>query len=631
MKYFSTVIFLLFIIAGFSQSEDLYTSSAIPSELKVKANAVIRSENKTVQILSNSEIKVITNRIVTVFNKYGNRHVDATQYYDDYTEILDMNATIYDEYGSEIKNIKEREFIDISAVSDFSIYEDDRVKHLSYNPIDYPYTVKYFSEVIYRNTAFFPDWRPISDFFLSVEHSEYKILNPANISLKTKKVNFDSFPIQEITDHHFVLNNVEGIKYESYTPSLSKLIPRYKVALTSFDMLGLEGVNTNWQEFGKWMYNKLLTGTDKIPQSTIDEVKALTKDTEDPIERAKIVYKYMQDKTRYISIQVGIGGWKPMMAQEVDNLGYSDCKGLTNYTKSLLEAVDVPSYYTIVYGGRDIRSIDKEFSSIQGNHVILCIPNNSENIFLECTSQTHPFGFIAGFTDDRDVLLVKPEGGEIVHTKVYDADDSLQQTRANVTIHEDGSISAEVIIETKGYQYAIHEGLERKELRDQQLHYNNYWDYINNLDITKIQLINDKNNIIYKENVTLSADNYSSKSGDRLIIQPNIFNRLSVIPVRYTDRKLDFTINRAFKDVDEYIIKLPNGYEIEAMPEGISIQNKFGKYEYKLQAIDSNKIKYTRTYMQYKGTYDKLEYKAYRDFRKQIVRNDKSKIALIKA
>ncbi len=55
----------------------------------------------------------------------------------------------------------------------------------------------------------------------------------------------------------------------------------------------------------------------------------------------------MQDKTRYISVQIGIGGWKPMLADDVNKLGYGDCKGLTNYTKALLEAVDVPSYYTL--------------------------------------------------------------------------------------------------------------------------------------------------------------------------------------------------------------------------------------------------------------------------------------------
>ena len=81
-----------------------------------------------------------------------------------------------------------------------------------------------------------------------------------------------------------------------------------------------------------------------------------------------------------------------MLASDVDKLGYGDCKALTNYTKTLLDAVDVESYYTVVYGGKRIRNIDKEFSATEGNHVILCLPNEEDYIWLECTSQKTPFG-----------------------------------------------------------------------------------------------------------------------------------------------------------------------------------------------------------------------------------------------
>ena len=376
------------------------------------------------------------------------------------------------------------------------------------------------------------------------------------------------------------------------------------------------------------MYNKLITGTDQIPQSAIDEVKALTANTTDDIEKAKQVYQYMQDKTRYISVQVGIGGWKPMDATDVDKLGYSDCKGLTNYTKALLEAVGVPSYYTVVWGDSDLKSIDKDFSVTEGNHVILCVPNEDENIFLECTSQTNPFGFTAGFTDDRDVLLVTPEGGKIVHTKIYNAKDSQQITTANISLGKTGNLEADITIKTTGYQYALHEEIVNKSLRDQKLGYKEYWDNVNNLDILSINIDNNKEDVILTENIKVNASNYASKSGNRLILMPNMFNRVTNIPPRYDKRNLDFKVQRAYEDIDEFIINFPEGVEVEAMSEGETIETKFGTYTFKLEKIEDNKLKYSRICLMKKGNYDKKDYEAFRDFKKQIVKLDKSKIVL---
>ncbi|WP_282043609.1 DUF3857 domain-containing protein [Winogradskyella flava] len=622
-------IFTCFIC--FSQSEDVYNSLTIPLELKTKTDAVVRYDKKTVEVLDYDKILVRKKRIVTVFNKKGNRHTNTGQGYDNNTSIKKVEARIYDALGEEIKKVKERDFTDASAVSNISIYEDNRVKYLNYIPREYPYTIEYTSEVLHKNTAFFPGWFPVDDYYVGIEHAEYEIINSAGVELKSKKQNFEDYQIKKVSDHHYVIEDFKGMKYESYAPELRTLVPTYRVAMRKFNMIGVDGINNDWNDFGKWMYDRLLTGTDDIPQATIDEVKQLTSGVDDKIERAKLVYKYMQDKTRYISIQVGIGGWKPMLASDVDKLGYADCKGLTNYTKALLEAVEVPSYYTVVYGGKNVRSIDSEFSAIEGNHVILCVPNEDQNIFLECTSQTSPFGFTAGFTDDRDVLLVKPEGGEIVHTKIYGADDSVQETTANIILDETGGFNADVDIITTGYQYQIHEGIENETARDQQLHYKDYWDNINDLNIDDIKIANDKEQVIYNESIKLSSTNYASKSGDRLIFQPNMFNQVTQIPTRYSERKFEFKIDRAFKDVDNFVIEIPEGFKLEAMSEGKELKTNFGTYKFKLESLGDNKIKYTRTYILNKGNYPKEDYKAFRNFRKQIVKNDKTKVVLIKA
>jgi len=623
------IIFVLLLSSISAQSDDNFISILIPKELSDNANAVVRYEKLLIDVKAYNKMYVTTKRVVTIFNKYGNKHHNAYEFYDNNTKIKELEANIYDAFGKEIKKIKSKDFIDESAVSGGTLYSDNRVKYLNYTPIKYPYTIEYYSEVELRSTAFIPQWRPIDDYNLGVQYSEYQLINNSDVEIRHKYQNFENFNIEIISPLHTIAKDISGIKSEEYNPGILTITPSLKTALTRFDMEGVEGVNNNWEDFGKWMYSKLLTGTDELPQLAIDEVKELTKGIEDKIERAKLVYKYMQDKTRYISVQVGIGGWKPMLANEVDRLGYSDCKGLTNYTKALLEAVDVPSYYTVVWGDKNIKNIDKNFSITEGNHVILCVPNEDENVFLECTSQTDPFGYSAGFTDDRDVLLVTPEGGEIVHTKNYTAEDSQQKTFATVKLDKTGGFIADVVIETTGYQYGLHEGIEKKSLRNQKLYYKNYWDNINSITINTVTQKNDKERIEYSEKIKLSANNYASKSGNKLILEPNMFNKVSNIPARYSKRQLDFKISRGYKDIDEFIIELPENMKIEAMSDAENIETKFGSYSFKVESLNANRFKYTRTYIMYKGDYEKDDYKAFRDFRKRIVKADKSKIVLI--
>lgn len=630
-RFITLITFLIFSIYSFAQSENIYVSNLVPTELMTDVNAVIRYDSKIIEINGFDDMVVYSKRIITVYNKYGDKHINAVEFYDKNTNIKKIEARIYDALGKEIKKIKKNDFLDESAVSGGTLYSDNRVKYFEYTPISYPYTIEFLSEVKYKSTAFVPKWRPVNGYFLGVEFSEYKIVNNSDIKIRKKLFNVNNYNIEEVSKNHFVVKNLHGIKYEKYSPSLSSFTPILKVAMSEFNMEGVPGVNNNWVDFGKWMHDYLLIDTNELPLEVVNEVKTLTKDVTSKIERAKIVYKYMQDKTRYISVQVGIGGWKPMMAKDVDRLGYGDCKGLSNYTKALLEAVEVPSYYTVVYGGENLRSIDSDFSVTEGNHVILCVPYKNDNIFLECTSQTMPFGFIAGFTDDRDALLIKPDGGEIVHTKVYGVDDSVQQTFANVQLDDLGNIVvANVKITSTGFQYKIHEKIENKTLSEQNLYYKGYWNNINDIKIESIDVVNDKDSIIFNELIKLSSLKYASKTGSRIIFQPNMFNRITSVPPRYIKRETEFKIDRSFKDIDEFIIQIPKGFEIEAMVGGESLETKFGSYSFDIEYIKGEKIKYTRKFILNKGNYSKEEYKAFRDFQKQIVKYDKAKVALIK-
>ena len=151
------------------------------------------------------------------------------------------------------------------------------------------------------------------------------------------------------------------------------------------------------------------------------------------------VYSHMQAKTRYVSIQLGIGGFQSLPASLVDEKGYGDCKALTTYMKSMLDSKGINSNYILVRAGSDVPDVKKEFPSNQFNHVFLGIPTEQDTILIECTSQASPVDYIGTFTDDRNVLWVEKGGSKIIRTPTYSEDDNKIIKEATVFIDEEGN------------------------------------------------------------------------------------------------------------------------------------------------------------------------------------------------
>jgi len=631
---FPTTLLLFIVVTSYAQNS-VFSFLNIPENLKKSANSVVQKDDILVTMTSQNSYTLKSQQIITVLNKLGDKEAAVVLYYDKSKEIKNVSVYIYDVFGNEVKKIKRKDFKDVSASDGFSLYNDGRYLYYKYIPITYPYTIHYIYEIKSSNTANIPGWYSVSAYNQSVQLSKFTFRYPLNISLKKSELNFKNYQVKSNAipgEISYEVKNIPAIKYEPYAPSFRKIVPNVKLGVNKFNLEGVDGTAENWKEYGKWYYNNLIKGTQELSESTKLKIKNLTSGTTDTIEKAKIIYNYVQNKVRYISVQVGIGGFKPMLAKEVDRLGYGDCKALTNYTCALLNVVGIKAYPSLIYASSDEkRSMDAKVASQEGNHMILFLPIESKNIWLECTSQKSPFAEIANFTDDRNALVLTPHGGEIKHTKIYKTKDNLQNTTGEFIISDTGNINAQLIIKSYGSQYEDHLGrYDGKSPKELEVSLKRYFSDINNIHFFKEQVLNNKEEGFYEENLTFEASDYASFTENQMLITVNAFNKNTNVPKRIRNRKLPFEITNGYTDMDSIKIQTPATLKVTYMPVKVEIKNKFGSYTMNIKKTDESHFTYIRKVEINSGNYPKEMYDEYRKFRKQIRKYDNSKIILTK-
>lgn len=599
----------------------------IEANLLQNSNSIVLDYQTTIEIDAYNKMQITKEKEILVLNSKGFNDVDAYEHYDKVSKVKDIEVEILAVSGDEIDKIKKRNFTDVSAVSSGTLYSNSRVYYLDYTPRSYPLKVKYKSVVKTTNTAFIKSFSPISNYYQSVKSYTFTIINNSEASLRFHKNELAREKVEEEikeNSYQFKIANLEALTKEPYSPSLKKLSPQIKFALSKFELKGVAGEVSNWQEFGDWKNENLLKDVNQLPKKTIAMVEDLVKDLDTNEEKARAIYEYVQENTRYISLQIGIGGWKPITALEVDDTKYGDCKGLTNYTKSLLEVVGIPSNYCVVYAGNSPDDIEEDFASMQGNHAILQIPLEDEEIWLECTSQKIPFNFLGKFTDNRKVIAVGNEGGKILTTPAYLEEDNKLVTQAYIDV-ENLDLKAKIHIKTTGTQYQDHYNLDFKSPKEVKKHYQKYWSHLQKLDVVSYHFSNNKKDIEFNEDVEVVAENYIKKYGNDYIFDVNPFNKINFNLTKTENRRNPFTVERGFVDEDVFEFNMGR-LQLETLPENVLIENQFGVYQLNFEWKDG--IFSVHRYVKLnKNEYQQSDYNSFVDFTRNIENHDQTKVS----
>jgi transglutaminase-like putative cysteine protease len=626
------LVLLLSLTLSNAVAQSLYPVSDINTVLKLKANAVIRDMETTIDMRTSGNVVQTVRKVVTIMNKNGDERASLAIFYNKVTSIKSIKGSIYDALGLQIKKFSLSDFKDESAINDFSLYEDDRVKHFSPSVLSYPYTIVYEYEIRYRQNLIIPDWdaNPYPD--VAVVHNSYTFLAKPEDKIRIKEYNFNGLKSEDKTKeqiiHKWSVSNISAFQKEPFSPDPELYQTSVKIAPENFLYYDSKGSYQDWQQLGKWIYNDLLKPRQNLSPQVVEEIKELVKDVEGDKNKAKKIYEYMQEKTRYVSVQIGIGGFQPINAAEVGRLGYGDCKGLVNYMQSLLKAVGIPSYYCIVYAGSLKKNLDLEYASMnQANHIVLCLPFERDTTWLECTNQDIPYGFLGDFTDDRIVLACTEAGGKLMRTPALTAEMNQSSRKANLNLDAKGSLSGSLQTVFTGSKYDNYDYLIAKTPIEQIKSLKKEYD-IDNIDFTSMKFEQDKSlKPSTTENLKLTIDRYAPYSNNRMYLLVNAFDKVNTIP-DFQNRTRPVYINRGYTNLDEFTYNIPEGYVIEAKPVDKDIKSAFGFYSVNV-IVDERKIIYKRKLILNGGSWPAKQYAELVNFLDEANTSDQRKIVFI--
>jgi hypothetical protein len=631
MKKITGLLLLLFVALQINAQTNIYSAFTIPDSLKKDADVVVRDEYIKFTIKDINSAKFEVHDVYTILNEQGKWLLNFQEYSDKFDYLDDAEIKIYDAFGLKKNTYSKKEMATESYGS--GLVPDGKVTYFNVNAPSYPFTIEINYTRKYKGLFVYPA-NYFQNPYHSIQQEIFDVEVPSDLSFRYKVLNCNYQPV--ITHngdkdfYHWQVNNLKAYKLEKHVGSSDNYSPKVLLAPNKFQLDDYDGDMTSWKNFGTWI-NNLYSTTISLPDERKMFYQTMVKDAPTNIEKAKILYSYMQNNMRYVSIQLGIGGLRPFKASFVDEKKYGDCKALSNYLKSALDAVGIKSNVVIIQGGVTPRNVLEDFPASYFNHVILCIPQPKDSIWLECTSTTLPFAELGPFTENRKAMMVTDDGGVLVNTPKSNYKNNNTGFFTNIEVDADGGAKVNTGYRSTG------------EERDNMLNYFNdmkedekrryfisgmEWKQPDVIDITT----SGKTENPYMVTAKMDYEKiYSFKAGSKYFFEPRLYPIFDEEIPETEKRIRDYYFTYPYQSADTTVYHLPANFSIETLPKDKAVNLPFAGYTctYKWDAA-AHTVSITAMLQIKERVVKAADYQKLLDFKKQVLADVNEKIVIKK-
>lgn len=620
----------------------LSTLVAAITELCMAANVVVVDDSTYVES-SLTDATMSFHRVLLISDSKGKKAANWQYMLDKYSKLKNFSATIQQTDGKIIKKLKKSD-LQMTELSS-GLGDENSTYYLEYQPISYPIKISFDWTVEKTNGVIsHPAFCPADEYDEEVKHASYTIKCTEGAHCRYKALNCESLlspnenlqkgaespaslSIRQLADGSIkaIFDNLPARKQESYALPFFKQTPLVLFAPNDFSFRGTQGKLDTWQNFGLWQY-ELLTGRDQLSQEAKQKVHEMTDGLKSKREKIARLYQYLYDNTRYVSIQLGIGGYQPATAEDVYTHGFGDCKGLSNYMVALLREAGIPAIYAAI--STQQADLLTDFPNLnQLDHVIVGVPMEKDTLWLECTNARFPLGYLHEDIAGHQALLITSQGGKIVRLPHYADTENLQKSKVEIKVSDNGMADIGINMEKTNRQYENYLPLMSMSNTDRQKSILRYL-YLPAAQVKTCDLEEDKVHPIIRTKLDATCK-YANATGNRLFIPINPLKAGNEDISSSEDRQSSFYTSFGYQDEEDITIHLPEGYKIESLPTDKEIETKFGSLKFTITK-EANQVHALYRIIMHSGTFPAQDYLDFVKAKNTIAKVCKQRVVIVK-
>ena len=368
-------------------------------------------------------------------------------------------------------------------------------------------------------------------------------------------------------------NNVAPFETEPMMPNPDKSLPKLYLSTVS-----------SWQSVADWYYDLAkdrMTADATIKTQTQELIKGKTT-AED---KAKSIFYYVQEKTRYVAISLGKSAFQPRPAGATYANKYGDCKDMATLLVAMLREAGIKTAYPVLL---QMDSKDKRSAELPSpgafNHAICKAEIDGKDYWLDATAAVCPWGVIPGADRGCEVLVVKEEGKGVWETIPFGTpEDNRADREIKLKINPDGSAGGTISITGNGDTdmslRAIMRDLPESKRR---LYAENLAQSVGtNPRVTGVTVTDFKDMASpMKLTMDVTFPNWANQSGDLLLFRakPDQTTGVGSSPFREDFRKNNIVQDSFSMASATMEVTLPKGFTPLSLPKDSEIKSELGSF-----------------------------------------------------